>query len=78
MKKVMASFIILLSSIFVFGTYQYYQQKQVEKYWLKMANKAAINNDTKFINFYNQQVYNLHTLSISEGWKLYERYYKKY
>ena len=77
MNKVIFSAIVLLSSIFVFGIYQGYQQKQVEKYWLKMANNAVVNKDAKFIEFYKTCVYSLHTSSISEGWELYERYCNK-
>lgn len=77
MKPIITTLIVILSLVFGFGIYQNHQQKQIEKYWLKFANNAVINNDTKFLEFYEMHLYSLHTSSISEGWELYKRYCNK-
>lgn len=77
MKVFISTLVVIFSIVISFGIYQSYQQRQIEKYWLKMANNAVVNNDAKFIEFYEDYMYSLHTLSISEGWNLYERYCNK-
>lgn len=77
MKQLVTTLIVIFSLVIGFGVYQSYQQRQIEKYWLKMANNAVVNNDAKFIEFYEDCMYSLHTLSIEEGWNLYERYCNK-
>lgn len=77
MKVFISSLVVIYLIVISFGVYQNYQQRQIEKYWLKMANNAVVNNDAKFIEFYEDYMYSLHTLSISEGWEFYERYCNK-
>lgn len=77
MKQVIITLVVIFSVAISFGVYQSYQQRQIKKYWLKMANNAVVNKDAKFIEFYENCIYSLHTSSISEGWELYERYCNK-
>ena len=77
MKVLISTLVAIFSIVVSLGIYQGYQQRQIEKYWLKMANNAVVNKDAKFIEFYENCIYSLHTSSISEGWELYERYCNK-
>lgn len=77
MKVLISTLVVIFSIAVGLGAYQSYQKRQIEKYWLKMANNAVVNNDVKFIEFYEDCMYSLHTLSIEEGWNLYERYCNK-
>lgn len=77
MKAFISTLVVIFSIVMSFGFYQHHQQKQVEKYWLKMANDAVVNNNTKFVEFYNKYLHSLQTISISEGWEMYERYCNK-
>ena len=77
MKVFISTLVVIFSIVVSFGIYQGYQQRQIEKYWLKIANNAVVNNDAKFIKFYEDYMYSLHTLSISEGLEFYERYCNK-
>lgn len=77
MKKFILLSVASLSIIFATGIYKQYQNRSKESYWLERANNAVINKDAKFVEFYNDCLYSLHTLSIEEGWELYERYCNK-
>ena len=77
MKKVVLLSVASLSIIFATGIYNRYQDRSKASYWLERANTAVVSNDTKFIQFYEDCLYSLHTLSIEEGWELYERYCNK-
>lgn len=77
MKKFILLSVASLSIIFATGIYNQFQDRNRETYWLERANKAVINKDAKFVEFYNSCRYSLHTLSIEEGWELYERYCNK-
>lgn len=73
MKKFILLSVASLSIIFATGIYKQYQDRSKASYWLDRANKAVINKDAKFVQFYNECRYSLNTLSIEEGWELYER-----
>lgn len=77
MKKIILLSVASLSIIFATGIYNRYQDRSKASYWLERANKAVINKDAKFVDFYNSCRYSLNTLSIEEGWELYERYCNK-
>lgn len=77
MKKFILLSVTSLSIIFATGIYKQYQDRSKVSYWLERANKAVINEDAKFVQFYNEFRYSLSTLSIGEGWELYERYCNK-
>lgn len=77
MKKFILLSVASLSIIFATGIYKQYQDRNKASYWLERANKAVINKDAKFIDFYNSSRYSLSTLSIEEDWELYERYCNK-
>lgn len=77
MKKLILLSVASLSIIFATGVYNRYEDRNKASYWLERANKAVISKDVKFINFYNRFQYSLNTLSIEEGWDLYERYCNK-
>lgn len=77
MKKFILLSVTSLSIIFATGIYKQYQDRNKESYWLEFANRAVINKDSKFVEFYNSCRYSLSTLSIEEGWELYERYCNK-
>jgi hypothetical protein len=77
MKKFILLSVTSLSIIFATGIYNQYQDRNKASYWLDRANKAVLNKDAKFIDFYNSSRYSLNVLSIEEGWKLYERYCNK-
>ena len=77
MKKFILLSVASLSIIFATGIYNRYEDRSKASYWLERANKAVINKDAKFLEFYNECLYSLHTLSIEEGWELYERYCNK-
>ena len=77
MKKLVLLSVTSLSILFGSVIYKQYQQEQKESYWLTFANRAVVNNDVKFVEFYQDYLFSLHTLSIEEGWNLYERYINK-
>lgn len=77
MKKFILLSVASLAIIFGAGIYNQYQDKAKASYWLDRANKAVLNKDAKFVDFYNSCRYSLYTLSIEEGWELYERYCNK-
>lgn len=77
MKKFILLSVASLAIIFGTGIYNQYQDKAKASYWLERANIATINKDANFVQFYNECRYSLSTLSIEEGWELYERYCNK-
>ena len=78
MKKIITISVVCLVSVFGFGLYSNYQSKQREKYWLSRANIAAVNSNKCFIEFYNKYNGLFGSISIEDGWDMYERFSKNY
>ena len=77
MKTLIYSLLIFLGLLFTCALYQRYTYKKRDSYWLAFANKAVTDDNSTFLNFYDKYKYHLTTMTIEEGWVLYNRYTNK-